>query len=74
MTTICADELLHEAGDVRENRTQRRTPARPRPAAEARPATGRARTPATRKRFEDFEARTSSLGDLLGGQIFPRVF
>lgn len=74
MSTICADELLYEPGNLREDRRARATPARHRAATTARSGSGPAPATATRRRFEDFEARASHLGDLLGGQVFPRAF
>jgi len=74
MSTICADELLNGAGEPRAPDRRRETPAHQPRVVAAGSATGRSRAPATRRRFEDFEVRASRLGDLLGGQVFPRVF
>lgn len=73
MTTICADDLL------------RHEPARPAAERVAKAAsTTRGHRPATTHtgsadqsapaRYEDHERRSSALGDLLGGQVFPRRF
>jgi len=69
MSTICADELFPGDTGSRNRRTSAAPAAsHPRAAADAGP------TPATGRRYEDFEARSSHLGDLLGGQVFPRLF
>lgn len=71
MTTICADELLREVAP--ERRTAR--PAA-KPASVTRPHRETAPRAVVERprplRHEDFEQRTSALGDLLGGQVFPR--
>lgn len=74
MSTICADELLNGPDALREDRPERKAPVRPVRVTTADTDIQGARRPATRKRFEDFEVRSSGLGDLLGGQVFPRVF
>lgn len=71
MTTICADELLRETPPARPAAV----PAAEPEAAPRRRAVAAAVTSAERPRplrYEDFEQRTSTLGDLLGGQVFPR--
>lgn len=69
MTTIYADDLLHVPGRMRPAEPRTRVAAtteRPRPTA-AEPA------PARPRRYEDFELRSTGLGDLLGGRVFPRL-
>lgn len=71
MATICADELLREASPARPVAVPAAKPATtPRPAAALAAPVERPRP----LRYEDFEQRTSTLGDLLGGQVFPRTF
>lgn len=70
MTTICADELLRETAPARSAATPA---AKPKPAAQPHRAAPEATAERSRPlRHEDFEQRTSALGDLLGGQVFPR--
>lgn len=70
MTTICADELLRETAPARPATTPA---AKPVPVAQPRHVAPQAATERPRPlRYEDFEQRTSALGDLLGGQVFPR--
>lgn len=66
MSTMYADDLLHLPGRLRPLKPRTRAGrASPRPAAPAR----------TRPlRYEDFEARSTRLEDLLGGHVFPRRF
>lgn len=76
MSTICADDLFPGEARLRDRETARRAaPAAP-VASTPRPGITAARGPAaaTRRRYEDFEARSSHLDDLLGGQVFPRIF
>lgn len=71
MSTICADELLHDEGRIRTVDALAHGLRRPRiettSAGERTPAASPAR------RYEDFEARSTDLGDVLGGIVFPRV-
>lgn len=69
MTTICADELLRETAPARPVAVPASKPAAtPQPAAAPAAPVERPRP----LRYEDFEQRASTLGDLLGGQVFPR--
>lgn len=72
MSTICADELFRDNGGLHDRETVRRHPVSR--AATPRRETTTAPAAATRRRYEDFEARSSHLGDLLGGHVFPRMF
>jgi hypothetical protein len=75
MSTICADELFPGEARLRDRETARRAPAATvasTPRADG--AAGHGPVPATRRRYEDFEARSSHLDDLLSGQVFPRIF
>ena len=66
MTAICADDLLH----ARERADVRATPAAtPRRAREPVPADAQPRP----LRYEDFERRSDTLADTLGGRVFPRL-
>lgn len=70
MTTICADELLRETAPARPAIT---TVTKPESVAQPRHVAPQAAVERPRPlRYEDFEQRTSVLGDLLGGQVFPR--
>jgi len=73
MTTICADDLLrHESARPATERVAKAATAKRghRPAATHNgPLDASAPT-----RYEDHERRSSTLGDLLGGQVFPRRF
>lgn len=74
MTTICADELLREPAPARPATAPA---AKPEPVAQPRREAAAPRIAAERPRplrYEDFEQRTSAMGDLLGGQVFPRTF
>jgi len=71
MTTICADDLLrHEsARPAAERVAKAATTTRGRRPAAVHSASVGGSAPA---RYEDHERRSSALGDLLGGQVFPR--
>lgn len=66
MTAICADDLLRarERADVPDTRAET-----PRATRGAVPAAARPRP----LRYEDFERRSDTLADTLGGRVFPRL-